>query len=91
MADVIVTIKIMPESINEDLEKIKEKAIKKINEFGGELGKEEIEPVAFGLKALKLIIVYNESKGSPDALEEAIKDIEGVQSAESVDVRRAIG
>ena len=33
----------------------------------------------------------DESKGSTDALEEDIKGIEGVNSVETVDVRRAIG
>ena len=40
MADVIITLKIMPESVDIDLDKIKEKAIKKINEFGGDVGKQ---------------------------------------------------
>ncbi len=91
MAEVVVTIKIMPESVDTDLEQVKIEATKKIEEFGGEVGKSEIEPVAFGLKALKLIFVYDESKGSPDPLEVSIKEVDGVQSAETTDVRRAIG
>jgi translation elongation factor EF-1beta len=33
----------------------------------------------------------DEALGSPDALEETIRGIEGVQSVEVTDVRRAIG
>ena len=49
------------------------------------------EPIAFGIKALKITFVMEESKGSTDSLEESIKTIEGVNSVETIDVRRAIG
>jgi len=91
MADVIVTLKIMPESVEVDLGKIKDKAVKKINDFGGEVGKAEEVPVAFGLKSLILIFIMDEKKGSTEKLEDEISDIEGVQSVEVTDVRRAIG
>lgn len=91
MADVIVTLKIMPTSPEADLNKIKEEASKIISEFGGEVGKTEEEPIAFGLKAIKIIFVIDEKKGSTDPIEEKISQIENVNSVEAVDVRRAIG
>ncbi|MBI5391557.1 elongation factor 1-beta [Candidatus Woesearchaeota archaeon] len=91
MANVVITIQVMPESLDIDLNKVKEEAKKKIAAFGGAVGKEEIVPVAFGLKAIRLIFVSNEAKGGTEQLEEDIRTIEGVQSAETVDVRRAIG
>lgn len=92
MANVIVTVKIMPQSPEIDLAKVEEEAKKLIADFAGEgETKSSEEPVAFGLKALKIIFVMNESKGSPDPVAEKITQIEGVNSAEIVDVRRAIG
>jgi elongation factor 1-beta len=91
MARVIVTIKLMPESPDIDLSKIEKKVTKQIKEFGGEVGKVEVEPIAFGLKALKLMFVMEESIGSTEALEEDIKNMDGIQSVEVTDVRRAIG
>ncbi len=91
MADVIVTLKIMPDSPDADLEKIKDKAKLLITEFGGEVGKEEEQPVAFGIKALVLIFVMKEETGSTEPLEENIKNISAVQSVDVTDVRRAIG
>ena len=91
MADVVVTLKIMPDSPEVDLKTIQEKASGFIKDFGGEVGKVEEEKVAFGITALKLIFVMDESKGSTESLEKQISDIEGVASAEAVDVRRAIG
>ena len=91
MADVIVTLKIMPDSPDTDLSQIKEEISKIVSEFEGEVGKTEQEPVAFGLKALKVIFVIDEAKGSTDPIEEKISKIQGVKSVEAVDVRRAIG
>lgn len=92
MADVIVTLKVMPSGPDKDLEKIKEDSKKLIQEFTGEGEvKIEEEPIGFGLKALKLTFVYDESKGATDALEQKIGEHEDVESVETVDVRRAIG
>ncbi len=92
MAKVVVTLKIMPESPEVNLENIEKEAKEKIIDFSqSEEVKTEQEPVAFGLKSLKIIFVMEESKGSTDALEEQIKTISGVNSVEAVDVRRAIG
>lgn len=81
----------MPSSVDVDLNKLEEGAKEKISEFGGEVGKKEVEPVAFGLKALKLIFVMDEGIGSTESLEEQISKIKGVKSVEVTDVRRAIG
>lgn len=91
MATIVVTIKIMPESPDVDLKEIEDKATKEITKFGGDVGKVEIEPIAFGLKAINLIFVMDEKKGSTDSLENSIRGIDGVESAEISDVRRAIG
>ena len=91
MAEVILTFKIMPESPEVDLSAVEDKAIHLIKEFGGEVGKKNIEPVAFGLNALNLIFIMDEAKGATDSLEEDICKLEGVNSCEVTDVRRAIG
>lgn len=92
MAQVIVTLRIMPESPETDLAKIEEEASKEITAFAGETDiKTETEPVAFGLNAVKITFIMDEAKGSTDALEETVKKIEGVNSVEAVDVRRAVG
>ncbi len=92
MAQVVITIKIMPESPKTELKKIAETAKRHIQEFSNDTQfKEEIEPVAFGLKALKITFVMDEKLGSTESLEDSIREIKGVQSVEVTDVRRAIG
>ena len=92
MAKAIVTLKIMPESPDTDLDKIEVQVLEKVKGFAGEgETKKEIEPVAFGLKALKIIFVMDEQKGSTEPLEKEIQKLEGVNSVEVIDVRRAVG
>ncbi len=94
MARIVITMKIMPSSPEADLDKIKEQAIEKIKEYTEEEDTEmktSYEEVAFGLKSINIIFVADESKGSTDKLEEKIKSIEDVNSAEVIDVRRTIG
>lgn len=92
MADVIVTMKIMPESPEVDMDGLSGKVKEEITSSVGETEmKEEIEPVAFGLKALKLSFVMSEDKGSTEELEKKLSEKEGVNSVEVVDVRRTIG
>ena len=95
MADVIVTIEIMPESPEINLETIKQEAINHVFSFAKLQNKEQInvkiDPVAFGLNAIKLTFFMAESIGSTEPLEAKIKTIPGVNSAETTDVRRAMG
>lgn len=91
MTSVIITLKIMPREPGVDLVKIENKAKELISRFGGEVGKVEIEPIAFGLKALRLIFVMDEAIGSTEKLEEEIASLDSVESVSIVDVRRAIG
>ena len=92
MANAIVTMKLMPQSPEVNLENLLEEIKEKIKDFAGEGDtKEEIIPVAFGLKALKITFVMDESLGSPEPVEKEVEKIEGVNSVEVIDVRRAIG
>ena len=91
MADVIVELKVMPSSPETDLKALKDAAEKLIKEFGADLGKYEEQPIAFGLKAVMLTIVFDESKGGTDDLEEKIAGLEMVESCSVTRVSRALG
>lgn len=91
MAKVYVTLKVMPESADANLRVIEEKAKEKIREFGGDVARVEVEPIAFGLSAVVISFFMDENKGSPDPLEETVSQLDGVMSASVTGVRRAIG
>lgn len=87
MGDVVATIKLMPESPEIDLEKVKEEIIKTIPE-GAEFHKIEEEPIAFGLVALKVMVVVGDEEGGTEKVEENFSKVDGISSVEVEDVRR---
>ena len=91
MAEVAVKLKVLPESTDVDLTKLKDVCGKEIKSFGGEVHKIEEQPIAFGLVALEFMFIVDESKGGTDPLEEKLAKLDGVRSAEVVDVRRMFG
>ena len=90
MALAAVTIKIMPTSPEVNMEKMKEESEELVKTIGGMPHRAEIEPVAFGLKSLTLIIGWPDEK-DPDAIETELAKLDNVNSVEITDVRRAIG
>ncbi len=87
MGEVVATIKLMPDSPDVDIAKIKvdiEKSIPK----EAELHKIEEEPIAFGLIALNVMVVVGDVEGGTEKVEEALSKIVNVGSVEVVDVRR---
>ena len=90
MAQVIITFKIMPEDLEVDLNRLEKEARDLLSNYG-EVGKTDREKIAFGLEAVILIFIMDESKGSTDFIEDNMRNINGVQSVEVTDVRRAIG
>lgn len=91
MAKMVITLKIMPESPDTDLDALEKKATELITKFSGEVGKKVVEPVAFGLKSLSLIFVLDENVDSTDPLEAQINELDEVSSVEITDMRRAVG
>ena len=92
MARVVVSLRIMPQSPDVDLSELETKAKKEIVDFCNSVEfRTEIQPIAFGLKALMLLFVMEESIGTTEKLEQKISQIGGVESVEVTDVRRAVG
>jgi len=90
MGTAIIKMKIMPTSPDVDLGPIEEKAKEIISKDTPSQIQSEQEPIAFGLKALILTFTWDEDK-SADEMEEALRTIENVKSAEVIDMRRAFG
>ncbi|OYT40328.1 MAG: elongation factor 1-beta [Desulfurococcales archaeon ex4484_58] len=88
MAKVLVIVKIMPTDIDVDLEELKDRISKALPEEY-EVKNYEIEPIAFGLKALRLYIYMPEEvEGGTEPLEKAIAGVEGVSQVEVETVHR---
>jgi len=91
MGFVLITVRLMPEDVETDLDKIREEVNSIVTKFGGKIEKIDKEPVAFGLVALIIILSLNEAISNLDPLEDLLRNVVGVESAEVIDVRRMVG
>ena len=82
MGSVAVIVRVIPESPEVDLEKLKRALKEKLP------GIQDIqeEPIGFGLKAIKLAAIVNDAGGETDAIEGKLNSIPGVERAEIVEV-----
>lgn len=86
----IAIVRIIPQSPESNLEKIKESIREKMEKEGGKSITFEEKPLAFGLKAIILKMAFPEEKGT-DFIEEIISKIPEVSSISIEDYRRAFG
>jgi elongation factor 1-beta len=81
MGLVAVELKVMPASPDVDLNKVKAEIAKIVK-----VQDANIEPLAFGLKALHIVITAEDRGGGTEPLEKAIKKLPGVGDVEVVTV-----
>jgi len=85
MGDVIVLIRVMPEDVSTDVDAIREEVKKRIPE-GVRLRGLETKDIAYGLKAINVVVQMKDGAGGPDAVQQVLEKIPHVQSAEIMDM-----
>ncbi len=85
MGEVGLQYRILPEGLEVDLGKLLED-IKKALPEGAKVKASEQKPVAFGLKALHVLIVMDDKKGGSEVVEEALSKVPGVQGVEMLEI-----
>ena len=83
MGSVAVTFRILPDDAEADVEALQTKVRKAL---GPALRDLQVQPVAFGLKAIVAMTIISDSEGGSDRLEQALAALTGVGSVETVDV-----
>lgn len=86
MGSVVAILRVLPESVEINLDDLKatlRKNVPSIQDIAE-------EPIAFGLKALKVAAVVGDDEGGTEPLEKAIAAIPGVASVETIDLNRMI-
>ena len=84
MGRVAITYNIMPESPEVDLDAVRSAIYKSMPE-GVEVRGTAVNPVAFGLNAIKVLIIVGDKPGIADEVEKRLSAISGVESVEAVD------
>lgn len=87
MGEVAAKIKIMPSGIDVDLKRLRE-AVKNVIPEGARLHSFAEEPVAFGLKALMVVVKVGDIEGGTEKVEEAFSKVKGVESVSVVELGR---
>ena len=85
-----VKIKIMPTSPDINLEEIKTTTKELIEKMGGKNCSFEQEPIAFGLEAIIAFFAWPEEL-ELENLEQSLNGVEGINSIQVIDMRRALG
>ena len=85
MGDVVAVLQLMPAEDTE-FEKLKDAALA----VAGKVDKVEEEPIAFGIKALKLTVVVPDGEGGTQSLEEKLAALPEVGDVQVVDLARLL-
>ncbi|EJG06249.1 Elongation factor 1-beta [Methanofollis liminatans DSM 4140] len=86
MGKVAVILKLMPESADVPIEELE----KRVKETVSGIDEIRAEPIGFGLSALKVAAVIEDEEGATDALESRLEAVDGIATAQIVDVNRMI-
>ncbi|HII00991.1 TPA: elongation factor 1-beta [Methanosarcinaceae archaeon] len=88
MGEVAAKMKVMPETIETDLNELKEKLRAAVPEGVEVYGEIIEEPVAFGLKALIITIIVGDQEGGTEAVEEAFANVPGAENVQILELGR---
>ncbi|MEM0378619.1 MAG: elongation factor 1-beta [Thermosphaera sp.] len=82
MARVAVVVRVLPENVETPLNELKARIEQSLPQ-GYEVKASDEEPIAFGLKALRLLItIPEETEGGTEPLENALMSVQGVSQVE---------
>ncbi|UCC92984.1 MAG: elongation factor 1-beta [Thermoplasmata archaeon] len=88
MGTAAIKYRVMPEGVEVDLDALQTQIATVVVDAGAELHGIDVKPFAFGLKALETTVMIPDKVGGgiPDAVEEALGAIDGVQSVELIEM-----
>ena len=89
MGEVVAVIKIMPDGVDTDLEKLKENLAAAVP-AGSDLKGIAEEPIAFGLVALMATVVVGDAEGGTEPAEKAFAEVPGVESVQVAEIGRLL-
>ena len=81
--NVLATFRVMPESVDVDLNAV-ESRIRELDI--GEIKEMKQEDIAFGLKQLVVLVLMPDEGGLLEKIEGKLREVEGVEDAENVGV-----
>jgi elongation factor 1-beta len=85
VAEVAVTLRLMPESAEVDLEKLEAMIRERIS-----VHSISREPIAFGLEALRVVAVVEDAAGGTEPLERELSSLPGIGNVQVIGLTRLL-
>ncbi|WMT52134.1 MAG: elongation factor 1-beta [Ferroplasma sp.] len=85
MGDVMVQLRVLPESVEIDLGRLKNEITNVIDKLC-KINEVKEEEIGFGLSALMFSVIVPDEEGKIDSVENAISSVEGVSQVDTRDV-----
>jgi len=89
MEEVAAQIKIMPSGPDVDLKDLITRIESQVAQYG-RIHSCEVQPIAFGLKALLITVIVEDKEGGTEALEASLSALNAVESVRVVAVTRML-
>ena len=89
MGEVVAQIKIMPNGPDVDLKGLSARIESEVAQYG-RVHSCEVQPIAFGLKALLITVIVEDEAGGTELVEASLSVIEEVESVQVVAVTRML-
>ncbi len=89
MANVVVTMKVLPDSPERNLDELSAKVEEVIKKFG-RMYKKSTQPIAFGINAMIFSFIMEEKEGGTEPVEAEVKKIGGLGDVQITDVTRFV-
>jgi elongation factor 1-beta len=89
MGEVAAQIKIMPNGPDVDLKNLSTRIESQVALYG-RIHSCEVQPIAFGLKALLITVIIEDKEGGTEAVEASLSVIDEVESVQVVAVTRML-
>ena len=89
MGEVAAQIKIMPNGPDVDLKGLSARIESEVAQYG-RVHSCEVQPIAFGLKALLITVIVEDKEGGTEAVEASLSKIDKVESVQVVAATRML-
>jgi elongation factor 1-beta len=89
MGEVAVQLKVMPKGPEVDLKSLSDQITSQIVQYG-RMYSCEVQPIAFGLKALMLTVIVEDKEGGTEAVEASLSGVDDVESVQVVAATRML-